>query len=86
MPSALKLVRRTRVFKFCAHNAAAWSLALVVGPGVGGILAEPAIHYPSTFSESGIFGRYNLSWTCCPFLHSLNFLDQTSVFTRLISV
>ncbi|CAN0421305.1 unnamed protein product, partial [Ascophyllum nodosum] len=37
---------------------AAWSLGLVVGPGLGGILAEPAIHFPSVFSESGIFGRF----------------------------
>lgn len=36
----------------------AWSIGVVVGPGLSGILAEPATHYPRTFSESGLFGRF----------------------------
>ena len=36
---------------------AAWSFGLVMGTGLGGILAEPATNFPSVFSESGIFGR-----------------------------
>ncbi|CAN0563103.1 unnamed protein product, partial [Laminaria digitata] len=35
----------------------AWSLGGVLGPGLGGVLAEPAKHHPLTFSEHGIFGR-----------------------------
>eukprot|EP00904_Undaria_pinnatifida_P000576 jgi/Undpi1/10519/HiC_scaffold_29.g12969.m1 len=35
-----------------------WSIGGVLGPGVGGILAEPAKHYPLTFSKLGLFGRY----------------------------
>eukprot|EP00904_Undaria_pinnatifida_P005739 jgi/Undpi1/2295/HiC_scaffold_13.g05679.m1 len=35
----------------------AWSFGTVLGPGVGGILAQPAITYPVTFSKDGIFGR-----------------------------
>lgn len=34
-----------------------WSFGLVIGPAIGGLLAQPAQHYPTVFSESGIFGR-----------------------------
>ncbi|CAM9287714.1 unnamed protein product [Ectocarpus sp. 8 AP-2014] len=34
------------------------SIGLVIGPGLGGLLAEPATHYPTVFSESGLFGRF----------------------------
>ncbi|CAN0479237.1 unnamed protein product, partial [Laminaria digitata] len=37
---------------------AAWSLGAILGPGVGGMLVNPAKHYPGTFSPHGIFGRY----------------------------
>ncbi|CAN0142038.1 unnamed protein product [Ascophyllum nodosum] len=37
---------------------ACWSLGLVGGPGLGGLLSEPAKHYPRFFSESGLFGRF----------------------------
>ncbi|CAM9775793.1 unnamed protein product [Scytosiphon promiscuus] len=33
------------------------SIGLVIGPGLGGLLAEPATHYPTVFSETGLFGR-----------------------------
>eukprot|EP00904_Undaria_pinnatifida_P003322 jgi/Undpi1/12991/HiC_scaffold_7.g02655.m1 len=35
----------------------AWSIGAVLGPGVGGILTEPAINFPGTFSEDGVFGK-----------------------------
>ncbi|CAM9131751.1 unnamed protein product, partial [Laminaria digitata] len=35
-----------------------WSVGLVLGSALGGLLAEPATHYPTMFSESGLFGRY----------------------------
>ncbi|CBN75080.1 conserved unknown protein [Ectocarpus siliculosus] len=34
------------------------SIGLVIGPGLGGLLAEPATHYPTVFSQSGLFGRF----------------------------
>eukprot|EP00904_Undaria_pinnatifida_P003321 jgi/Undpi1/12990/HiC_scaffold_7.g02654.m1 len=34
-----------------------WSVGAVLGPGVGGILAQPATHFPGTFSEDGVFGK-----------------------------
>lgn len=32
-------------------------VSLVVGTGIGGLLAEPSVSYPSLFSDSGVFGR-----------------------------
>ncbi|CAM9856631.1 unnamed protein product, partial [Ectocarpus sp. 12 AP-2014] len=34
------------------------AISMVVGTGVGGLLAQPAVHYPSLFSATGLFGRY----------------------------
>ena len=44
-------------FRGMVNSPAAWSLGAILGPGIGGILAEPAVHYPRTFSNDGIFGR-----------------------------
>lgn len=30
---------------------------MIVGTGVGGLLAQPAVHHPSLFSATGLFGR-----------------------------
>ena len=32
---------------------ASWGLGLVVGPALGGLLAEPVRQYPGTFSSGG---------------------------------
>jgi len=34
------------------------AIALVVGPAIGGFLAQPATKYPNIFSENSIFGRF----------------------------
>ncbi|CAN0329539.1 unnamed protein product [Pylaiella littoralis] len=34
------------------------SFSYVLGAGIGGLLAQPALHYPGTFSATGLFGRY----------------------------
>ncbi|CAM9990827.1 unnamed protein product, partial [Ectocarpus fasciculatus] len=34
------------------------AISIVFGTGVGGILAQPAVHYPSVFAATGLFGRY----------------------------
>ncbi|CAN0255680.1 unnamed protein product, partial [Laminaria digitata] len=39
-------------------SLAAWSIGAILGPGVGGMLAQPASNYPGTFSQDGVFGRY----------------------------
>ncbi|KAM0843224.1 hypothetical protein ACQ4PT_057858 [Festuca glaucescens] len=36
----------------------AWGLGLVIGPALGGYLAQPAEKYPQTFSKESLFGRF----------------------------
>ncbi|KAK9725887.1 hypothetical protein RND81_05G175600 [Saponaria officinalis] len=38
--------------------ASSWGIGLVVGPAIGGYLAQPAEKYPSLFSQDSIFGRF----------------------------
>jgi MFS family permease len=35
-----------------------WGLGMIVGPAIGGILARPALQYPSIFSQTSIWGRF----------------------------
>ncbi|CAM9273108.1 unnamed protein product [Choristocarpus tenellus] len=35
-----------------------WSIGMVIGPGLGGLLARPAVNMPSLFSNTGLFARY----------------------------
>ncbi|CCF36594.1 major facilitator superfamily transporter [Colletotrichum higginsianum] len=35
-----------------------WTLGGILGSAMGGFLAQPAVQYPSLFSQDGIFGRY----------------------------
>lgn len=35
-----------------------WAIGTIVGPAVGGILANPAESYPEHFSDHGVFGRF----------------------------
>lgn len=35
-----------------------WSVGTIVGPSIGGLLADPAHAYPGTFSKHGFFGRH----------------------------
>lgn len=36
----------------------AWGFGLVIGPALGGYLAQPAEKYPQTFSKDSVFGRF----------------------------
>lgn len=40
------------------------AIALVVGPAIGGFLAQPAKKYPNLFSEESIFGRFPYFLPC----------------------
>ncbi|KAM0861482.1 hypothetical protein ACQ4PT_045870 [Festuca glaucescens] len=40
------------------------AIALVVGPAIGGFLAQPAKRYPNLFSEESIFGRFPYFLPC----------------------
>ncbi|CAD6270204.1 unnamed protein product [Miscanthus lutarioriparius] len=42
----------------------AWGLGLIVGPSIGGYLAQPAKQYPNIFSEKSIFGRFPYLLPC----------------------
>ncbi|CAN0880463.1 Protein ZINC INDUCED FACILITATOR-LIKE 1 [Linum grandiflorum] len=36
----------------------AWGIGLVIGPALGGFLAQPAEKYPKLFSKESVFGRF----------------------------
>ncbi|GJN28388.1 hypothetical protein PR202_gb16501 [Eleusine coracana subsp. coracana] len=42
----------------------AWGFGLIVGPALGGYLAQPAEKYPRIFSESSVFGRFPYLLPC----------------------
>ncbi|EMS51903.1 hypothetical protein CFC21_068820 [Triticum aestivum] len=41
-----------------------WGIGLVVGPAIGGYLAQPAKQYPNLFSEKSVFGRFPYLLPC----------------------
>ncbi|XP_057980961.1 protein ZINC INDUCED FACILITATOR-LIKE 1 [Malania oleifera] len=42
----------------------AWGLGLIVGPALGGFLAQPAEKYPSLFAKESLFGRFPYFLPC----------------------
>ncbi|KAK6503812.1 hypothetical protein TWF481_008818 [Arthrobotrys musiformis] len=62
-----------------------WSLGSIIGPTLGGMLAEPVSHYPDHFAKGGLFDRFpyllpNLVCTAICFIGAVNgilFLDET---------
>jgi MFS family permease len=38
--------------------SSAWGIALVIGPGLGGVLYDPAGQYPNSFSHDSAFAKY----------------------------
>ncbi|XP_077241543.1 protein ZINC INDUCED FACILITATOR-LIKE 1-like isoform X2 [Tasmannia lanceolata] len=41
-----------------------WGIGLIIGPALGGFLAQPAVKYPSIFSENSLFGRFPYFLPC----------------------
>ncbi|WCJ28672.1 zinc induced facilitator-like 1 [Euphorbia peplus] len=41
-----------------------WGIGLVIGPALGGFLAQPTKKYPSIFSEDSLFGRFPYFLPC----------------------
>ncbi|XP_030925633.1 protein ZINC INDUCED FACILITATOR 1-like isoform X2 [Quercus lobata] len=41
-----------------------WGIGLVIGPALGGYLAQPAEKYPNIFSEESLFGRFPYLLPC----------------------
>ncbi|KAL6540753.1 hypothetical protein OROMI_024636 [Orobanche minor] len=44
--------------------ATSWGVGLVIGPAVGGFLAQPAEKYPHIFPKESLFGRFPYSLPC----------------------
>ncbi|XP_010492148.1 PREDICTED: protein ZINC INDUCED FACILITATOR 1 [Camelina sativa] len=42
----------------------AWGIGLIIGPALGGFLAQPADKYPNVFSQESIFGRFRYALPC----------------------
>ncbi|CAF2348085.1 unnamed protein product [Brassica napus] len=42
----------------------AWGIGLIIGPAMGGFLAQPAKQYPSLFSEESVFGKFPYLLPC----------------------
>nr|XP_025884723.1 protein ZINC INDUCED FACILITATOR 1-like [Solanum lycopersicum] len=38
--------------------SSAWGIGLIIGPALGGFLAQPAEKYPDLFTKGSLFGRY----------------------------
>eukprot|EP00268_Persea_americana_P063867 TRINITY_DN8339_c1_g1_i2.p1 TRINITY_DN8339_c1_g1~~TRINITY_DN8339_c1_g1_i2.p1 ORF type:complete len:426 (-),score=67.14 TRINITY_DN8339_c1_g1_i2:491-1768(-) len=55
----------------------AWGMGLIVGPGLGGFLAQPADKYPSLFSKNSLFGRFPYFLPCL----SISFLASVASVT-----
>ncbi|KAI4316038.1 hypothetical protein L6164_024056 [Bauhinia variegata] len=47
-----------------ATVSAGWGSGLIIGPALGGFLAQPADKYPNTFSEDSVFGRFPYFLPC----------------------
>ncbi|CAN6352761.1 unnamed protein product, partial [Urochloa humidicola] len=62
----------------------AWAIGLIIGPAIGGYLAQPAEKYPKLFHANSIFGRFPyllpclcVSIFCFVILMSCTFLPET---------
>ncbi|KAJ6989102.1 hypothetical protein NC653_021859 [Populus alba x Populus x berolinensis] len=42
----------------------AWGIGLIIGPALGGFLAQPAEKYPNLFSKDSLFGRFPYFLPC----------------------
>ncbi|XP_044462503.1 protein ZINC INDUCED FACILITATOR-LIKE 1-like, partial [Mangifera indica] len=42
----------------------AWGIGLIIGPAIGGFLAQPAAKYPNIFSKESMFGRFPYFLPC----------------------
>ncbi|KAJ4835158.1 Protein ZINC INDUCED FACILITATOR-LIKE 1 [Turnera subulata] len=43
----------------------AWGIGLIIGPALGGFLAQPAEKYPNLFPKDSLFGRFPYFLPCC---------------------
>ncbi|CAB1106620.1 unnamed protein product [Ectocarpus sp. CCAP 1310/34] len=64
---------KKHVVQGMTYTSGATAISLIFGTGIGGLLAQPALHYPEYFSATGLFGR----WARC-FQHSLTTMHEPS--------
>ncbi|XP_021749123.1 protein ZINC INDUCED FACILITATOR-LIKE 1-like isoform X2 [Chenopodium quinoa] len=55
---ATEVSRREHQALGVAMMTSSWGIGLVIGPAIGGYLAQPADKFPSVFSQESIFGRF----------------------------
>ncbi|CAO2831397.1 unnamed protein product [Amaranthus hypochondriacus] len=55
---ATEVSRREHQALGVAMMTSSWGIGLVIGPALGGYLAQPADKFPSVFSQDSIFGRF----------------------------
>ncbi|KAH9617092.1 hypothetical protein KSS87_006927 [Heliosperma pusillum] len=55
---ATEVSRREHQALGVAMLSSAWGIGLVIGPALGGYLAQPAEKFPHIFSQESIFGRF----------------------------
>ncbi|XP_010557818.1 PREDICTED: protein ZINC INDUCED FACILITATOR-LIKE 1-like isoform X2 [Tarenaya hassleriana] len=58
-----------------------WGIGLIIGPALGGFLAQPAEKYPGIFPKESIFGKFPYFLPC--FVISLFALGVTIIFFRI---
>ncbi|KAF4981716.1 hypothetical protein FZEAL_2518 [Fusarium zealandicum] len=64
-----------------------WTLGGIIGSAMGGFLAQPAVFYPSLFSEEGLFGRFpyllpnlvSVGVVAIAVIQGIFFLEETNV-------
>ncbi|CAN6335473.1 unnamed protein product [Urochloa humidicola] len=57
----------------------AWGMGVIIGPAIGGYLAQPVKQYPHLFHDNSVFGRfpYLLPCICISFFATLVFISCT---------
>lgn len=61
---AAEVCRREHQALGMAMISSSWGIGLVIGPAIGGYLAQPAEKFPNIFSQDSIFGRFPYFLAC----------------------
>lgn len=61
---ATEVSRREHQALGMAMISSAWGVGLVIGPAIGGYLAQPADKFPNLFSQDSMFGRFPYFLAC----------------------
>jgi MFS family permease len=73
--------QRTRAWGYSIYGAI-YGLSGILGPLIGGLLANPADLYPNTFSKAGFFGKYPFMLVSI-FVVIMNFFGFISIYYYL---